>query len=126
MFKVFYYYYYLFYSKILIQSDPHFVTILALSFMESLWINGMLDTISVFLYCHKIGKYLMIGISIFMLIINFFYYQSEKVKNRILTEKPIFFHNHRITVFIVVGISLIGVSWMFWGSMFSKSFLQKC
>lgn len=71
MFRAFYHYYYLFYSKVLVQPDPHFETILALSAMQALWINAILDTFSVVVFCHKIGKWPMIGVLAIILFVNF-------------------------------------------------------
>lgn len=124
MFRVFYHYYYLFYSNVLVQPDPHFETVLALSAMQALWINAILDTFSVVVFCHKIGKWPMIGVLAVILFVNF---KQHKESNEKHTSNEInFFSNHTITVFIVIVFSIIGISWLFWGSFFSRSVLQNC
>lgn len=126
MSRVFYYYYHMFYSRVLLQPDPHFETILAISAMESLWINGILDTFSVVVYCYKLGKWPMLGVLILLLVVNFKLYGSKSFQNKIVSRKQTIFDSHKLTILIVVVISLLGISWLFWGSFFTRNFLAEC
>lgn len=126
MLRIFYNYYVLFYSRVLVQPDPHFVSILALSFIESLWLNAIIDTVSIVGFCYKIGKWPMIGILILLLFVNFKFYGSKSFQKVTAQKSQMFFGSHTLTILIVALISVLGISWLFWGSFFARSFLQTC
>jgi len=126
MINVFYYYYYLFYTKVLVQPEPHFVSILALSFVESLWINGLIDGIAVNWFCYKFGKWSMISVALGIIAFNSWYYHVKHNASNIVKTKPTFWGSHVISASIVIALSLIGVSWLFWGSFLTRSLLAQC
>lgn len=126
MLNVLYYYYYLFYKKILKDPEPHLATILALSFSESLLINGSADILSVNFFCKKIGKWPMIGVLIILLALNYIYYNKSKKAQTIIKEQPVFLNSHYLTVIIILSFFILTASWMFWGAPYSKSVLEQC
>jgi len=67
--KILYYYYYLFYTKILPDDQPHLTVIFCLSLMESFILNGLLNIVSILLFCYNIAKWPMIGVLIAIIII---------------------------------------------------------
>lgn len=127
MLKVLYYYYYLFYSKVLIQPESHFVTILVLSAMESFLINYLIDFLSVHLFCAIPSeiwyKLLVVGT---LLIINFIYYEQNGKGKVIVKEKPKFFNDHRLSIVIVLVITLFIISLLFWAADYKMAVLNKC
>jgi hypothetical protein len=44
----------------------------------------------------------------------------------IIEEKPVFWENERLSMLLTAGISLLIVSWMFWGAVLGKSLLETC
>ena len=124
MIRVFYYYYFLFYSKVLVQPEPHFVTVLAISFVESLWINAVLDIIALTGFCYKIDKLLMIAITLLLIAINYWNFTKKNNSANIIKSKPLFFKNHKLTTTIIIILSVIGISWLFWGSFYAKYVLE--
>ena len=125
MFKVLYYYYYVFYTKALVQSNPHFVTKLGISAVQSFFLNGLLDVSSVTLLCQKIDAWVMISVSVLILIANFSYF-NKNIVSQIITNKPMLFNNHRLTILFVILVSVLSISWLFWGSYYSKHILAEC
>ena len=126
MLKVYYYYYYLFYTKVLVQRDPNLVTTLAISHVESLLINGIIDVVFVTKYCYNVDMWVMISIALLVIISNFIFYHKSNLAKKIVQEKPMFFSNHKLTIYIVLLSSLIVISWMFWGAFYSRSVLSNC
>jgi hypothetical protein len=123
--KILYYYYYLFYSKILVQNDPGFVTVLALSFAQSLWITAILDFATIQALCIKLDKFYGIGILVILLAWNFYYYNAGMSK-KIIKERPMIWKNHSISIALVLTFTLIAISWMFWGSFYARAALSGC
>lgn len=126
MLRVFYNYYYLFYSRVLVQPDPYFVTILALSFTESLWINALIDTVAITAFCIKIDKWLFLSVLVIILLANFRHYRINKKENEIVKSNPKFLGNHTLSIFIVAIVTILGISWLFWGSYLAQSYLKGC
>ncbi|MGK6353481.1 hypothetical protein [Parapedobacter sp. DT-150] len=125
--KVFYYYYYRFYSKVLVQSEPHFVVILVLSAMEGFLINYLIDFLIVHLCCTIPSeiwyKLLVVGV---LLIANFNYYGRKGKGTAIVKEKPKFFDNHRVSIIIVLVITLSIISLLFWAADYKMVVLADC
>lgn len=126
MLNVIYYYYYLFYAKVLRDTEPHLLTTLALSFSESLLVNGIIEAISVNFFCKSIGKWPMLGVVLIILFINFIYYHKGKRANRIVTEQPVFLGSHGLSVMLVLLFFITTTSWLFWGSFYSRDILNHC
>lgn len=126
MLKVFYYYYYLFYSKIVVQPEPHFVTVLALSAIEGLFINYLIDFLVVYLF-HTIPSevWYKLLLVVVLLIINFNYYERKGKGMTIVKEKPRYFNNHRLTIAIVFITSIFIISLLFWAVDYQRIILAK-
>ena len=56
----------------------------------------------------------------------FIFYHKSNLAKKIVQEKPMFFSNHKLTIYIVLLSSLIVISWMFWGAFYSRSVLSNC
>jgi hypothetical protein len=124
--RVFYHHYYQFYTKIIPDDQPNATVIFVLSFIEALFINGILEYLMINFFCVGISKWPMIMVMVFILLINyFFYYRSGRFK-AIIEEKPVFWGNERLSMLLTAGISLLIVSWMFWGAILGKSLLETC
>ena len=125
MLKVFYYYYYLFYTKVLVQPEPHFVTVLALSASEGLLINAIIDFLAIKFYCTGAGKWTMLSVFTLLLVINFVIYGKNKVRD-LIKEKPMFFGSKRLSLLVSLIFFLITSSWLFWGAVLGKYLLEQC
>ena len=126
MLKVFYYYYYLFYSKVLVQPEPHFVTVLVISFIESIPIMAIMDFVAIKLYCTGVGKWPMIAVIILFNGINYLYFSRQGKGKEVVKEKPKILGSHTLTVIVTLSISLICLSWLFWGAVLGKQLLEAC
>lgn len=126
MLKVFYYYYHLFYSKVLVQPEPHFVTVLALSFIESIPIMAIIELSAIKLSCKSVGKWWMIAVLILLNGINYLYFLRQGKGKEAVKEKPKMLGSHTLTVIITLSISLICLSWLFWGAALGRRLLEAC
>ena len=126
MLKVFYYNYFLFYTKILVQPQPHLVTTLALSFVESLFLNGFMDILAVSWFCYKMNKWFMIVITLTVILCNSLILFRADKSERIISEKPLFFRSKKLSMIIVLLSTLLVISWLFWGSFYSRDILSNC
>lgn len=97
--KILYYYYYLFYTKILPDDQPHSTVIFCLSAMESFIVNGLLNIISITIFCYNIPKWPMLVVAGAVFINKFFepaysnlqplFSPIGKTKFTFVTRKPI-------------------------------------
>jgi hypothetical protein len=124
--NILYYNYFLFYKKVIKDPEPHFATVLALSFSQSLLVNGILDAIALNGFCYKIGKWVMIGIGVLIIISNYIYYHKNGKGKEVIEEKPIMADNRSLSIAITWLFFLITASWMFWGPIYGKYLLSQC
>lgn len=124
--SVLYYQYFLFYRKVIKDPEPHFATVLALGFSQSLLVNGIIDTIALTGYCYKIGKWFMIGIAILMIYSNYLIFHRTGKAQEIIKEKPSIGNSKRLSIVITWIFFLITVSWLFWGPIYGKYLLSQC
>jgi hypothetical protein len=124
--KILFYYYYLFYTRILPDDQPYATTVFTLSMSESFVVTSLIDFFFAYFYCILIGKWVMIGITLLIIIINYFYfYRSGKMKE-IVKAKPKFYNNHFISVIMTILFFIISCSFMFWGPIYVKNILDGC
>lgn len=123
---VFYYSSFSFYTRFLKESEPHLSSTLALSFLESLIVNGIFEWIAVHFYCKDLDKWIMISILLVVLGINYLYYHSTSRASDILKSKPIFFNNHVLTQRITSILAIFSISLLFWGPIYLKNALDQC
>jgi hypothetical protein len=124
MINVFYYYYYLFYTKVLPDNQPHSTVIFTLSFSLSILINGMISIIFAYIANYNMSKYIMLGIFVTIMVVNYCgFYRTGKGK-RLVEEKPKFCNNHRLSVFLSLMFFLITTSFLFWGPIYIKYILN--
>ncbi len=123
--NVFYYYYYLFYTKVLPDNQPHLTVVFTLSFSLSLLVNGLLSIIAAYAVNYNMSNYVMAGIFVIIMIVNYLvFYWSGKGK-RLVKEKPKFYNNHKLSVLFTFVFFLITTSYLFWGPLLLKSMLEK-
>lgn len=124
MINVFYYYYYLFYTKVIPDNQPHATVIFTLSFSLSLLINGLISIIFANIADYNMSKYIMMGIFVAIMIVNYFvFYRTGKGK-RLVNEKPKFFKSHRLSIFLTFIFFLITTSFLFWEPIYIKNILH--
>lgn len=121
--EVFYYYYYLFYTKIIPDDQPNATVIFTISIVQSLWISILIDIISLSVYCYYVNKWSRLIIALLLIVFNSWFFYKNKNIDEIINSKPNFFGKNKLTIIIVSIVSLIGVSWMFWGGVFAKNIL---
>ena len=123
---IFYYYYYLFYKKLLKDPEPHTATILALSFSESLLINGLISIVALKYYCYEIQVVFQFIVLIIIIIINSLYYIRSKKGKSIVQQRPKIIGSKSLSTIITILFFLVTLSWLFWGSIYGKYLLSKC
>jgi hypothetical protein len=122
MIEVLYYYYYLFYKNIWKDSDPHLTTILSLSFIISLIVNGTIDIILALTFSLYLNKYFRIGILIVIIIFMHYFFTKEKRKD-ILKNKPMIY-NHNISKMISIAFLFIGLFFHYFNADIVRNILK--
>lgn len=126
MLNVFYYHYYQFYTKVIPDDQPNATVIFVLSFVEALFLNGILHYLALKFFCADVGKWPMIGVAVMLMVLNYFYYYRSGRFKTIIEEKPMLFDSRKLSATITCGVSLLIISWMFWGAVLGKHLLEKC
>jgi len=122
MINVLYYYYYLFYKNIWKDNDPHLSTILSLSFIISLIINGLIDFFLSSVYSIFLDTYLKMGILIIIIFLMHYYFKKE-MRKEILKVKPMIY-NHMISKIISIVFFLIGLFFLFFKADIVRNILK--
>lgn len=125
IYKVYFYYYYLLYTRIIPDATPYSTSIFVFGMLISYVASGTIDIISILLYCKGIGVYSMLGITILSLILSYLLYKKYGGK-KIISEKPLFFNSHGLSLAIVSISSLAIISWLFWGAIYAHKLLETC
>jgi len=123
--KILYYYYYLFYTKILPDDQPHSTVVFCLSLMESFIINGLLNIVSILLFCYNISKWPMIGILIAIIIANYQIYYKSKRMELIIDEKPKLFNSNVASVVFSLFFFLFSLLMIVTAPFYSKYLLER-
>jgi uncharacterized membrane protein len=123
--KILYYYYYLFYTKILPDDQPHSTVVFCLSLMESFIINGLLNIVSILLFCYNISKWSMIGILIAIIIANCQIYYKSKRMERIIDEKLKLFNSKIASVVFSLFFFLFSLLMIVTAPFYSKYLLER-
>lgn len=122
--NIIYYYCYLFYTKVIPDNQPHSTVIFSLSLMESFIINGLISSISIVFFCYDISKWMMIGVLIALLLMNYqFYYKSQKMYD-IVSAKPKFFNNNLVSVIICIAFFIFSLSTIIMAPFYVKYLLE--
>jgi predicted small integral membrane protein len=88
IFNVFYYNYYCFYKKIIKDPDPHFATLLVLSFSEGLLINGPIDIFVIKWYCYQIPVGIHFSAVLILVLVNYLLFQKNGKGKKIIKVQP--------------------------------------
>lgn len=123
--SILYYYYYLFYTKVLPDDQPHSTVVFCLSLMESFIINGLLNIVSILLFCYNISKWPMIGVLIAIIIINYQIYYKSKRMERIIDEKPKLFNSNIFSVVFSLFFFLFSLLMIVTAPFYSKYLLER-
>jgi hypothetical protein len=121
-----YYYYYLFYKKILKDSHPHLLAILALSASEGFATIGVLDIILVKLFCFQMERLTMFSFFLFYPVLNYFIFFKTGKIYRIVELKPKFSNNHILSIIIALLFFLVTLSFIFWVPIYTDELIKKC
>jgi hypothetical protein len=105
MLKSFFYFFYNFYSKVLKESDPVFITKLVHGFVQSLFLYVPLHLISLFVFDFVLSKWIGFVLIIFSIAVNFKLYNSRLVK-KVISEKPFLFENKILSNMFIVLITI--------------------
>lgn len=124
--KVLYYYSFLFYSKILKDNEPHLLTTLALSFLESVIINGILEAIAVHAFCEDLDRVIMFSILLLVIGCNYWFLHRDGKAKEIVRSKPKFLNSHNLSIALTVVFAVTAISLMFWGPIYLKNVLDGC
>lgn len=126
IYKVYFYYYYLLYTRLIPDETPYSTSVFVFGVILSYLINGIADTLSALLFCTSIGLYPMLGVLVLSLIVSYLLCAKYGKGKKIVSEKPRFWGNHRLSVMIVLVSSLLAVSWLFWGPIYVRHILLNC
>ena len=124
MIKTIYYYYFLFYCKILNDKEPHLLTTLALSASESFLVNGVLQIFLAKYFCISIGKWPMLGVLSFSLVLNYIYFHNYGNAKEIVKSKPRFFSSNRVSITLALLFFIVTISFLFWGPVLVKQIVK--
>lgn len=113
MINVFYYYYYLFYTKVIPDDQPHSTVIFTLSFSLSLLINGLISVIFAYVANYNMSNYAMVGIFVAIMVVNYLVFYRIGKGKRLVEEKPKYFNNHQLSIFLTLMFFLITTSFLF-------------
>ncbi|KRD11547.1 hypothetical protein ASE21_07515 [Flavobacterium sp. Root901] len=121
---VIYYYYYLFYKKIIKDSEPHLLTIIALSATEGFFLNIILEIILIFYKCTQTNGIIWMGIICLANLFNYFYFYKSKRAIKIVKEKPKFFSSNKISILLTFLFFIFFSASIIWGSILTKFLLK--
>jgi len=123
---VLYYYYFLFYKKVISDPEPHFATVVGLTFSIGLLVNGSLHLLFLILFCFQITAWIHIVIAILIFYFLFIdYYQNGRAKH-VLKKKPTIAKSHSTSIIITLLFVIITSSYLFWGSIYGRNLLDGC
>jgi hypothetical protein len=123
--KVLYYYNYLFYTKIIPDDEPHATVIFTLSFTELWYLISLIDFITINFYCYKTPLSINITIMIGLLLFNYIVFFRSGRGVKLIDKKPMIYNNYA-SIIITIIFELVGISYMFFGSIWTKSILSSC
>jgi hypothetical protein len=124
--KVFYYYYYLFYTKILPEQSPYATTTFALSISQSLFLVSVINIMIAFLFCLFLKRWEMIGLTLFILIINYWIFNKKGWALQIIIDRPKFFNSNKISIMLTILFFIITFLTFCVSVFFIKHILQQC
>jgi hypothetical protein len=105
---------------------PHLTTLLALSFSESLLLNGITDFIALKWFCYEIKVWIQFTVVLLIIFCNYLtYYRYGKGKEMIIS-KPSLAGSKTLSIIITWLFFLITASWLFWGPIYGKYLLNQC
>ncbi len=123
---VLYYNYFLFYRKIINDPEPHFATVLALSFSQSLLLNGMSDIVALKWFCYEIAVWIQFFILLLFILLNYFIFHRSGKAQEIIKAKPEIGESRNLSKYVSLLFFLITTSWLFWGPIYGKYLLGLC
>lgn len=126
MLKEVYFHYYQFYTKVIPDDQPNATVIFVLSFIESLFIIALIDVYLLNFHCQGVTKWPMIGVFIALIMFNYLYYYRSGLYIEIVERQIDLINNINLSRLITLIVSLIIVSWMFWGPFYGKYILESC
>ncbi len=113
MMDVFYYYYYIFYTKVIPDNQPHATVIFTLGFTYSLILNAIINIVLAYVLAVSLGKWEMVGIFAFVIVILYFAYYKNGKGKRIIEEKPKAFNNNSASIFLTALLFILGILALF-------------
>jgi hypothetical protein len=124
--NVLYYYYYLFYTRVLPDDEPHATTIFTLSFCQGLLVNCILDISMSHFFCRSQSKWEGISITLLIIVVNYFLYIRSGKAKEIVSYKPKILGSNTLSIIITIIFLLVSISYLFWGSFYTREILGNC
>jgi hypothetical protein len=106
------------------EDEPHALTVWALGVGEGFFISIIIDIFLIRFFCIKMDKWIMIGITLIVLLFNYFYFFKSGRGQKIAISKPIFFGSKKISIILTTVFFIILISSLFWGAIWSKYLLE--
>jgi len=117
MISTLYYYYYLFYKKILKDNEPHMLATLVIGFSFSLLVIAITNITLAHLLKIALGHYAMLAINLLMIAVFYLTLHRTGKAKEIVKNKPMFFNNHVLSIWITFLFFALTSSYLFWGSI---------
>ena len=126
LYKVLYYHYFIFYKKTIRSANPHLLTILVLSLSFSMFINGILGVIASYYYCYFLGKWFMLSVLAFLILITyFFFYKTGKALDTVNSKPKIFGSDMASASFTLLFFISTALLFLITG-LLTKNILDNC
>jgi hypothetical protein len=118
--------YYRFYKKIIGDPEPHFATILALSFSESLLINGIAEIAAIKWWCYEINLWIQFAVAGVLICLNYIGYVGTSKYKKLVNAEPAIANSNALSIIVTWLFFLVTTSWLFWGAIYTKHVLNQC
>lgn len=126
IFDVFYCRYFLFYKSTIKDPEPHFATVLGLSFNESLLLNGSMSIIALKWFCFRVEVWFQVLLTALIILFNYLIYHKYGRARIVIEQKPLIGNSKKLSVIVTWLFFVITSSWLFWGPIYGKYLLGLC
>ena len=113
----------MFYKNVLNDDEPHLLTTLALGASEGVFINGILEIPFAYYFGMLLNMWLMIGIVVLIIGLNYLYFHRTGRAKEIVKIKPMFFSNHLLSKYLTILFFIITTSFIFWEPVLIKQMI---
>ncbi len=125
MIEVIYYYYFQFYSKIKKDSDPHLLTIFAISAGEGFPLVNLVNITIIKLYGHQVDKLILTSIILIVAVINYYHFYKSGRSFKILQAQPTIFQSRSASIVFTVLFFIVTLSTVLLGPIYARNLMDE-